>query len=674
VVYCFRKSQQITIVYVLGIPTFAGNIIKVLEKSRSLHKLSSAGLLISLGIIFGDIGTSPLYVFKAIVGDNIISSDLILGGLSCIFWILTLQTTVKYVLIVLRADNKGEGGIFSLYTLVKRRAAWLIFPAMIGGASLLADGMITPPITVSSAIEGLNIYFPNLPTVPIVIVIISFLFLIQRFGTSIVGRVFGPLMFIWFSTMGVLGLAYVMDQPEVFKAINPYYAYNILINYPNAWLILGAVFLCTTGAEALYSDLGHCGRSNIRVSWIFVKACLLLNYFGQGVWLLQHQGLKLNYQNPFYLIMPDWFLMFGIGIATVAAIIASQAMISGSFTLISEAVRLNIWPKVRINYPSNQKGQLYVPSINFILWIGCMIVVLIFKESRNMEAAYGLAINITFLMTTILMTFYLSKKHLPKYLVFLFFGIFISMELILLISNGVKIVHGGWLTIILSAFLFIIMVSWWWARKIKNDFVRFVDIEHYYSILKELSEDNSVPRYASQLVYLTSANFSSEIESKIMYSILQKKPKRADVYWLAHVDVTDEPFTNEYKVTQLIDRKLIRIDFRLGFRVEQRISLLLRKVIEDMVKNKEIDITSQYPTLKKYGLVGDFKFVVLQKVISRSNDLSFIKRIVIDIYNVLRRLSLSDEKGFGLDSSFVTVERVPLVVAQTKEVTMKRIL
>jgi len=645
-----------------------------LEKPKSLHKLSSAGLLISLGIIFGDIGTSPLYVFKAIVGDNIISSDLIFGGLSCIFWILTLQTTVKYVLIVLRADNKGEGGIFSLYTLVKRRAAWLIFPAMIGGASLLADGMITPPITVSSAIEGLNIYLPNLPTVPIVIVIISSLFLIQRFGTSIVGRVFGPLMFIWFSTMGVLGLAYVIDQPDVFKAINPYYAYNILINYPNAWLILGAVFLCTTGAEALYSDLGHCGRSNIRVSWIFVKSCLLLNYFGQGAWLLQHQGLKLNYQNPFYLIMPDWFLMFGIGIATIAAIIASQAMISGSFTLISEAVRLNIWPKVRINYPSNQKGQLYVPSINFILWIGCMVVVLIFKESRNMEAAYGLAINITFLMTTILMTYYLSKKHLPKYLVILFFGTFLSIELFLLVSNGVKIVHGGWLTIILSTFLFIVMVSWWWARKIKNDFVRFVDIEHYYPILKELSEDDSVPRYASQLVYLTSANFSSEIESKIMYSILQKKPKRADVYWLAHVDVTDEPFTNEYKVTQLIDRKLIRIDFRLGFRVEQRISLLLRKVIEDMVKNKEIDITSQYQTLKKYGLVGDFKFVVLQKVISRSNDLSFIKRIVIDIYNVLRRLSLSDEKGFGLDSSFVTVERVPLVVAQTKEITMKRIL
>lgn len=644
-----------------------------MEKSKNLHKLSSAGLLISLGIIFGDIGTSPLYVFKAIVGDEIISSDLVLGGLSCIFWILTLQTTIKYVLIVLRADNKGEGGIFSLYTLVKRRAKWLIYPAMIGGAALLADGMITPPITVSSAIEGLNLYFPDLPTVPIVIVIISCLFLIQRFGTSIVGRVFGPLMFVWFSTIGILGLVYVLDTPEIFKAINPYYAYNILVNYPNAWLILGAVFLCTTGAEALYSDLGHCGRSNIRVSWIFVKACLVLNYFGQGVWLLEHEGMKLNYQNPFYLIMPDWFLMFGIAIATVAAIIASQAMISGSFTLISEAVRLNLWPKVRINYPSNQKGQLYVPSVSFILWIGCMIVVLIFKESRNMEAAYGLAINITFLMTTILMTYYLTKIHLPKYLVAVFFGVFMIIELVLLVSNGVKIVHGGWLTIILSVVLLTVMWCWWMARKIKNKFIRFVDIESYYPILKELSEDESVPRYASQLVYLTSANFRSEIESKIMYSILQKKPKRADIYWLAHVDVTDEPFTNEYKVTQLIEGKLIRVDFRLGFRVEQRISLLLRKVIEDMVKNKEVDITSRYPTLKKYGLVGDFRFVVLEKVITRSHDLSFVQRIIIDVYNILRKLSLSDERGFGLDSSFVTVERVPLVVAHTKEIKMKRI-
>lgn len=644
-----------------------------MEKQRNFHKLSSAGLLISLGIIYGDIGTSPLYVFKAIIGTNLISSELILGGLSCIFWILTLQTTVKYVIITLRADNKGEGGILALYTLVKRRAKWLVFPAMIGAASLLADGMITPPITVSSAIEGLNIFFPDTPTVPIVIAIISGLFLIQRFGTSIVGKIFGPLMFIWFTTMAVLGLAYVVDMPEIFKAVNPYYAYKILVSYPGAWIILGAVFLCTTGAEALYSDLGHCGRSNIRVSWGYVKACLLLNYFGQGVWLWQHQGMRLNYENPFFLIMPEWFLMFGIGIATIAAVIASQAMISGSFTLISEAVRLNLWPKVRINYPSIQKGQLYVPSVNVILWLGCMAVVLIFRESSNMEAAYGLAINITFLMTTILMSQYLLRRKVHRIWVGVFLCTYLFIELSLLVSNGAKIVHGGWLTLVLASFFVTIMLGWWWARRIKNRLMRFVDIEPYFPILNDLSNDTTVPKYASQLVYLTSANFPSEIESKIMYSIIQKKPKRADVYWLVHVDVTDEPYTKQYKVTQLVDKKVIRVDFRLGFRVEQRISLLLRKVIEEMVGNGEIDITSSYESLKKHGITGDFRFVVLQKVITRSSEQKFIPRLVMDFYNILRRFALSEERGFGLDKSFVTIERVPLVVVPPRSFKMRRI-
>jgi KUP system potassium uptake protein len=645
----------------------------ILKVKSDLHKLSSVGLLISLGIIFGDIGTSPLYVFKAIVGENTISSSLILGGLSCIFWILTLQTTVKYVIITLRADNKGEGGILSLYSLVRRRAKWLIFPAMVGGAALLADGMITPPITVSSAIEGLRIFFPDIPTVPIVIGIISFLFLIQRFGTSIVGKVFGPFMFVWFSMIGVVGMLYVIEMPDIFRALNPYYAYHVLVTYPNSWFILGAVFLCTTGAEALYSDLGHCGRSNIRISWIFVKSCLLLNYFGQGVWLLQHQGMLLNNDNPFFLIMPEQFLIFGIAIATIAAVIASQAMISGSFTLISEAVRLNIWPKVKINYPSIQKGQLYVPSVNLILWLGCMVVVLLFKESKNMEAAYGLAINITFLMTTILMTYYLARKKVPRYLVGTFFVVYLIIELALLVSNGVKIVHGGWLTIILATILFTVMVSWWWARRIKNRYIRFVEIEPYFKILSELSEDTTVPRYASQLVYLTSANFQSEIESKIIYSILQKKPKRADVYWFVHVDVTDAPYTSDYKVEQLVKGKVIRIDFRLGFKVEQRISLLFRKVVEEMVRNKEIDITTGYESLKKYNIVGDFKFVVLQKILSETRELGFFQRIVIDIYNLLRQFSLSEEKGFGLDASFVTIERVPLVVAKTREIELKRL-
>lgn len=641
---------------------------------KDLHKLSAAGLLISLGIIYGDIGTSPLYVFKAIIGDRIISTDLILGGLSCIFWTLTLQTTIKYVIITLRADNKGEGGIFSLYSLVKRKARWLVFPAMIGGASLLADGMITPPITISSAIEGLQIYSKDLPTVPIVMVIITFLFIIQQFGTSHLGKAFGPIMLVWFTSMAILGGAYVLDSPFILQAVNPYYAWHILYDNPSALLIIGAVFLCTTGAEALYSDLGHCGRSNIRISWIFVKSCLLLNYFGQGAWLWQHQGTTLGEgNNPFYLIMPEWFIPYGIGIATLAAVIASQAMITGSFTLISEAVRLNLWPKVKINYPSIQKGQLYVPSMNWILWAGCIVVILLFKKSAAMEGAYGLAITITFIMTTILMSVYLMRKRFPGYFIVLFALIYGLLELVFLVGNMAKFFHGGWFTILLSLIIFSVMWSWSAARRIKNRYVKFVEIEDYYQIISDLSEDSSVPKYSSQLVYLTSANFKSEIEAKIMYSILQKQPKRADVYWLVHVDVTDEPYTLEYKVDFLIPEKLIRIDFRLGFRVEQRINILFRLVVEELVRKGEIDITSKYPSLNKHHIVGDFRFVVLEKVLSRSNRLSLLERLTMAYYFVLKRLGLSEEKGFGLDLSFVTVEQVPLIVTKTDTVNLTRV-
>lgn len=646
-----------------------------MSKLKNLHKLSSAGLLISLGIIYGDIGTSPLYVFKAIVADRIITTDLILGGLSCIFWTLTLQTTIKYVIITLRADNKGEGGILSLFSLVKKRGKWLVIPAMVGGSALLADGMITPPITVSAAVEGLRQYYAEIPTIPIVIIIISVLFLIQQFGTFIVGKAFGPVMFIWFTMMAVLGSIYLVQFPEILKAVSPYYAVSILIENPNALFILGAVFLCTTGAEALYSDLGHCGRANIRISWIYVKLCLLLNYFGQGVWLWQHQGSTLNViDNPFYKIMPEWFLIFGIGIATAAAVIASQAMISGSFTLISEAVRLNLWPKVKIIYPSNQKGQLYVPSINSILWAGCIIVVLIFRESANMEGAYGLAINLTFLMTTILVTVFLKRRKFPDYAIAVFVIVYGIIELGFLVANMAKFLHGGWFTLLLASLILSVMWAWSSARRIKNRFVKFVEIDAYYPIIKELSEDESVPKYASQLVYLTSANFNSEIESKIMYSILQKQPKRADIYWLVHVDVTDEPFTREYKVEFLIPDKLIRIDFKLGFRIEQQINVLYRKVVEELVRNKEVDITSKYTSLHKHKIIGDFRFIVLEKVLSKSNVLSFIEKFIMDYYFILKKFSLSEERGFGLDISFVTIERVPLIVSSQDDSELTRLL
>jgi KUP system potassium uptake protein len=646
------------------------------SQHKDLSKLSAAGLLISLGIIYGDIGTSPLYVFKAIVNGKQISELLVLGGLSLIFWTLTLQTTLKYVFITLRADNKGEGGVFSLFSLVRRKAKWLIIPAIIGGCALLADGIITPPITISSAIEGLQARYPHIPTVPIVMCIIVFLFIIQQFGTSIVGKAFGPIMFLWFTMMGVLGLTFIFQMPSVFKAINPVYAYNLLASDYNAFIILGAVFLCTTGAEALYSDLGHCGRKNIQVSWIYVKICLLLNYFGQAVWLMQRDGrsdIDLNIQNPFYQIMPHWFLIYGIAIATIAAIIACQAVISGSYTLIAEAVRLNLWPKVKIRYPSEQKGQLYVPSINWILCAGCFGVMLLFRKSEAMEAAYGLSITVAMMMTTILISQFMMRKKVPVYIIVIFFAAYAIIESAFLLGNLHKFIDGGWFTLSLGIVLFAVMWTWHYARRIRNRYVKFIEIEDYYGILKELSEDETVPKYASQLVYLTSANFNSEIESKIIYSILQKQPKRADVYWLVHVDVVDEPYKREYEVDFLVPNKLIRVDFKLGFRVEQQINLLFRRVVEDLVKNGEVDITSKYQSLNKHKIVGDFRFVVIEKVLSRSQNLSLYEKLTMMLYGYLKNLSLSEERGFGLDLSFVTIEKVPLMLASPDAVEVERV-
>ena len=652
-----------------------------MSSHKNVNALTAGGLLVTLGIVFGDIGTSPLYTLKAIFKSVIdtgqhITPDLVLGALSCIIWTLTLQTTVKYVIITLRADNKGEGGIFSLYSLVRKKAKWLVIPAIIGGAALLADGMITPSITVTSAIEGLKLKFPEVQVIPIVISIIALLFIIQQFGTNLVGKLFGPIMMFWFGTLGVIGVLQVIHDPWIFKALNPYYAIHLMATNPGALLILGGVFLCTTGAEALYSDLGHCGRNNIRISWIFVKLMLILNYLGQGVWVLKNAGSYDPHDalsNPFFKLVPESMVLYLVILATTAAVIASQAMISGSFTLISEAVRLNLWPKVRINYPSVQKGQLYVPSINWLLCIGCIIIVLVFQKSDNMEGAYGLAINLTFLMTTILVAVYMLRKKFPMYLIVTFVAIYMAIELSFLVGNMAKFVHGGWVTLLISMVLLSVMWTWYAARKIKNRFVKYVEIEDYYEIIKELSSDISVPKFSSQLVYLTSANFKTEIESKIVYSIIQKEPKRADVYWLVHVDVMDEPYTMDYKVEFLIPGKLIRIDFKLGFRIEQRVNLLYRKVVEELVKNGEVDITSQYTSLNKHKIAGDFRFILLEKHLSKFTNLSFYEETIMDYYFILKKLSLSEVTSFGLDSSYVDVEKVPLIFVSPDDIELNRL-
>ncbi len=649
---------------------------------KQSNKATAAGLIIALGIIYGDIGTSPLYVLNEIIKGRVISEELILGSLSCIIWTLTLQTTVKYVILTLRADNKGEGGIFSLYALVRRRKKWLAIPAMLGGAALLADGIITPPITVTSAIEGLKqinaLSSISLSTIiGIVIGIITLLFLLQQFGTASIGKFFGPIMLLWFSMLAILGSSHLLDEIHVFKAFSPHYAIKLLTIYPKGFWILGAIFLCTTGAEALYSDLGHCGKNNIRISWIFVKSCLILNYLGQGAWLLRYYHgdmiIETDGFNPFIGIMPDWFKLIGIIISTTAAVIASQALISGSFTLISEAMRLNLWPKMKIIYPTEEKGQLYIPGISLLMYIGCIGIVLFFQKSENMGAAYGLAITLCMISTSILFANYLVNRRVNSSLIYLYLVVYLLIEISFLIANLQKFLHGGYVTLIVGGALFTVMYVWYRSRKIKNRYVEFVRLEQYIPLLQELSNDRSIPKHATHLVYMTSANNPKEIEHKIMYSILNKKPKRADIYWFVHVDVIDEPYTSEYNVEHIIPNDIIRVEFRLGFRVEQRINLMFRKVVEDLVKNNEVNITSRYESLEKNKVAGDFQFVVLEKYLSQDNELPFTERIIMKLYFWLKEVSLGEERGFGLDPSNVSVEKFPLIVAPVADLKLKRV-
>jgi KUP system potassium uptake protein len=650
------------------------------------NRVTAAGLIIALGIIYGDIGTSPLYVFNAIIGGRTVSEELIIGALSCIIWTLTLQTTIKYVILILRADNRGEGGTFALYALVRRRKKWLVIPAMVGGAALLADGIITPPISITSAVEGLG-ELPALrematdTVVIIVLIILSLFFFLQQFGTASIGKMFGPVMFIWFTMLAVLGAVHIFDDLAIFKAASPYYAIEFLRTYPEGFWLLGAVFLCTTGAEALYSDLGHCGRGNIRMTWIYVKTCLLINYFGQGAYLLaNYDGLTITDEvksamgiNAFYDLMPEWFVIAGVVIATTAAIIASQAMISGAFTLISEAMRLNLWPKVKIRYPSEERGQLFIPAINLLMFLGCVGIVLYFRESSNMEAAYGLAIIVTMLMTTILFANYLVLHRVKAIYIWVFLAVYLVVEMVYLVALMDKFAHGGYITLILGGVMFMVMYIWYRARKIKNRYVEFVRLEHYIPKIQQLSSDRGVPKYATHLVYLTSANNPKEIEHKIIYSILNKKPKRADIYWFVHVDTMDDPYTCEYKVEHIIPNDIIRVDFRLGFRIEPRINLMFRKVVEDLVANKEVNITSRYESLASSNTVGDFQFMVMEKYLSQDNELPFTERIIMKFHFWLKERSLSEERGFGLDAANVTVEKFPLIVAPVTNLKLLRV-
>jgi KUP system potassium uptake protein len=637
------------------------------------HKLSLAGLIITLGIIYGDIGTSPLYVMRAIVGTGPVNRETIMGAVSLIFWTLTIQTTIKYIWLVLQADNNGEGGIFSLFTLVRRKAKWLVFPAMIGGCSMLAEGMITPPISICTAIEGLEHRFYGVPVIEIAIVIISILFFFQRFGTSAMGKFFGPIMLVWFTMLAVLGIYRISEMPSIIQALSPHYAIMMLINHKSAIVIMGAVFLCTTGAEALYADLGHCGKQNIRTSWVFVKTTLVLNYLGQAAWCLGYEGQSLP-ENPFYGVMPEWFKLTGIGIATLATIIASQAMISGSFTLVSEAIRLGLLPKLTVIFPSNLKGQLYVPAVNTFLWAGCIAVVLFFKESEKMEAAYGLSVTITMLMSTILLSNFLIIKRTKAPIIWFFLLFYLIFEGCFFTANLFKFKDGGYVTILIATVLFSLMYIWIKAKEIRNRYSDNVHIKDYLDQLIGLSNDTSIPKYATNIAFLSTAKGDKKVEEKIMYSILQTQPKRADNYFFVHIEVTDQPYTMEYKVNAISENDVYKVVLRLGFRVEQRINVFLRKVVEEMMENGEIEIDAKYHINREQYPTGDFKYVLIQEFLSHENDLPVWEQLVMSAYLGIKSFTASPQNWFGLDSDSVEIEKVPLLLKPVENLVMKRIV
>ena len=638
-----------------------------------IKKLSFLGVIVTMGIVFGDLGTSPLYTMRAILigGRDNFSELLIYGSLSCIFWTLTLSTTIKYILITLKADNNGEGGIFALFALLRKKSSWGAILTMVGGAALLADGVITPSITVTSAVEGLQIINSDIPVVPIVLVILAALFFIQQFGTNFVGSSFGPIMLVWFFMLAVLGVAQIAHHPFILEAVNPVYAYRFLSEYPGGFILLGAVFLAVTGAEALYADLGHCGRSNIRISWIYVKICLLLNYFGQGAWLL------LNYNrgtdvNPFFEIMPQWLLLPGIIVATVAAIIASQAIISGSFTQISEAISLNFWPKLNILNPTNIKGQVYLPVVNWFLWIASSIVVIAFKKSDNMSAAYGLSINITLIITTLLLAYYLYQKGTNHRLILFFVMFYLTIEVSFLIANLHKFANGGWFAFLIASLFFVIMYGWYFGRKLKNRYVTFTNLNKYTDMFRDLAMDESVSRTATNLVYIIKANRIDQVESKVIHSIFLKQPKRAETYWLLHVDKIDEPDRMDYKVTHIIPGILIRIDFHIGFKVEPKINLYFREVLEDLIETGEIKLESSYDSLKKHQIPGDFRFILIDRVMPRDYKLSNLDTLTLTLHSFSRLLCISDVRALQLDSANTIEEQVPITIDQPVGRRIKR--
>ncbi|QGV05162.1 KUP/HAK/KT family potassium transporter [Lactobacillus acetotolerans] len=659
---------------------------------RKRKRITMAGLLITIGIVYGDIGTSPLYVMKSILEGNgglaTASRELIVGSISLILWTVTLLTTVKYVMIALNATNHGEGGIFALYALVRKRAKWLVIPALVGGAALLADGTLTPAVTVTTSIEGLkkmkfgaNIPVPNQSVViAITIVILLLLFSIQRMGTSIIGKAFGPIMFVWFTFLGLTGIANMSHDWSILEALNPVWAIRILFSPANkvGIFILGSIFLATTGAEALYSDVGHVGKGNIRGSWPYVFICLALNYLGQGVWILQNTNYKGSGAeiNPFFTSMPANLRMFAVILATVAAIIASQALITGSFTLVSEASGLKFLPRMNINYPTTEQGQIYIPSVNKMLCVATIAIVFFFQTSEHMEAAYGLSITVTMLMTTLLLFEYLGKKKRPFILRLCFLLIFGFIETMFLISSLTKFLHGGYVTVLIAGFIGVIMFIWYFGNKVRDQHEEtnaYVRLDEYTDMLTDLSHDDDYPTYATNLVYMAKVKYNKFIKREILYSILDKRPKRARAYWFVTVNVTNEPFTAKYAVNTYGTKNVINVQLYLGFKKQTSVNVYLRQIVHDLIADGTIEAQPQEYTTGPGREVGDFSFVIVNDVVSPLTKLQGYEKWIVQARVWLQNLSSNPATWFGLEYADTVVERVPLILGKTKRPHIKRV-
>jgi KUP system potassium uptake protein len=647
------------------------------------RKWSVSGLLVALGIVFGDIGTSPLYVFQAIVGSEKVTKELIMGSLSCIFWTLILITTFKYVYLALKADNRGEGGIFALYARVRRyKARWAIFPALIGCATLMSDGFITPAISISAAVEGIHRISTAIPTVPIVIGILLFLFISQQFRAGALGAIFGPIMFLWFALIGGLGLSMLAIDPSVLEAINPYYAFQLITHYKgdvsgsSGFWLLGAVFLCTTGCEALYSDLGRCGKISIRLTWAFVFPCLILCYFGQGAWLLRFEGQSLpeNVQKVgvFYSMLPQNWVIPVIGLAIVATVIVSQALINGIFTMVSEAIRLKLWFNMRISYPSQARGQVYIPFINWFLMVGCIAAVVVFRHSSDMEAAYGLAIVIDMVMTSSLLLHFIHMRNQSYRRAIVLGCVFGFVELAFLVASINKIPHGGWFSLFNAFFIFGCVFIFYKARKIRDKHTEFQPSQEYIPILKDLIQDETVDKTATNLVFLSMSPDEDKLDSNIIYSLFKKKPKRADIYWFVHVVITDSPYAKKYKVHTIVPGKVFYVRLKFGFKIEHKVNLMFKEIVQKMQDNGEVDEKSHYPSLRKYDIPADFKFITLNSRLSVDDEITPFEQFTVRAYRVLKNVSIPPAEEFGLDMSNVKTETVPIYIRKAKDIEMER--